>query len=102
MSQFIISPTASQDLEEIVDYLSDQSLDVGEQFLVEFNQKCRNLSRFQNMDRSYADLVPHLRGILIQTYIIFYRKFEDGIEIVRVVSGYRNLSALFDLENDSN
>ena len=54
------------------------------------------------MGRSYADLVPHLRGILIQTYIIFYRKFEDGIEIVRVVSGYRNLSALFDLENDSN
>ena len=67
MSQFIISPTASQDLEEIVDYLSDQSLDVGEQFLVEFNQKCRNLSRFPNMGRSYADLVPHLRGILIQT-----------------------------------
>lgn len=102
MSQFIISPTASQDLEEIVNYLSNQSFDAGEQFLAEFSQKCRNLSRFPNMGRSYADLVPQLRGILIQTYIIFYRSFEDGIEIVRVVNGYRNLSALFDLDNGSN
>lgn len=101
MSRFIISPTASQDLEEIVDYLSDQSLDAGEQFLAEFDQKCRNLSRFPSMGRSYADLVPQLRGILIQTYIIFYQRVEDGIEIVRVISGYRNLSAVFDLENGS-
>jgi toxin ParE1/3/4 len=101
MSQFIISPTASQDLEEIVDFLSDQSLDAGEQFLAEFDQKCRHLSRFPNMGRSYADLAPQLRGILIQTYIIFYRRFEDGIEIVRVVSGYRNLSVVFDLEHGS-
>ena len=47
MSQFIISPTASQDLEEIVDYLSDQSLDVGEQFLVELTKNVAICRVFQ-------------------------------------------------------
>ena len=28
-------------------------------------------------------------------YIIFYQVIEDGIEILRVISGYRNLSDLF-------
>ncbi|MBE9138902.1 type II toxin-antitoxin system RelE/ParE family toxin [Nodosilinea sp. LEGE 07088] len=69
MSQFIISPTASQDLEEIVDRLSNQSLDAGEQFLAEFNQKCRNLSRFPNMGRSYANLAPQLQGALTKNFI---------------------------------
>lgn len=28
-------------------------------------------------------------------YIIFYRIIEDGIEIVRIISGYRNLEDVF-------
>lgn len=101
MSQFVLSPAASQDLEEIVDYLSEQNLDVGEQFLAEFSQKCRSLSRFPNMGRSYADLAPQLRGVLLQGYIVFYRNFEQGIEIVRVMSGYRDLPALFEPDSNS-
>lgn len=100
MSQFIISPAASQDLEEIIDYLSQQDFDAGENFLAEFSQKCRNLSRFPSMGRSYADLAPQLRGILVQGYIIFYRNFEHGIEIIRVISGYRDLPTLFEIDDE--
>jgi plasmid stabilization system protein ParE len=32
MSRYIISPSASRDLEDIIDYLSEQSIDAGEQF----------------------------------------------------------------------
>jgi hypothetical protein len=31
-----------------------------------------------------------------KTYLIFYRSVDDGIEIMRVVSGYQDLRALFD------
>ena len=46
MRRYEISRTASYDLEEIVDYLSDREFDSGEQFLKKFTQKCRNLVNF--------------------------------------------------------
>jgi toxin ParE1/3/4 len=51
--------------------------------------------------RSYEELVPSLRGIPIDSYIIFYTVRQDSIEIARVVSGYRDLSNLFSESDDS-
>ncbi|WP_081593685.1 type II toxin-antitoxin system RelE/ParE family toxin [Anabaena sp. PCC 7938] len=53
------------------------------------------LANFPNMGRSYANVKADLRGVLLDSYIIFYRVIDNGIEIVRVVSGYRNLESLF-------
>ncbi len=99
MNRYIISPIASRDLEEIIDYFTKQDIDAGERFVAEFNKKCRNLMQFPNLGRSYADLAPLLRGISLEKYIIFifYKPANDRIEIVRVVSGYRDLPALFSL-----
>jgi toxin ParE1/3/4 len=97
MSRYIISPTASRDLEEIIDYFTERDINAGERFVAEFNKRCRNLIQFPNLGRSYADLAPLLRGISLDGYIIFYKPANDEIEIVRVVSGYRDLPALFSL-----
>ncbi|MFB2935331.1 type II toxin-antitoxin system RelE/ParE family toxin [Aerosakkonemataceae cyanobacterium BLCC-F154] len=35
----------------------------------------------------------------LEGYIIFYRVLSDGIEILRVVSGRRNFSSLFEESN---
>lgn len=95
MSRYIISPAASQDLDEIIDTFLQGSIEAGERFLEKFNRKCRNLIQFPQMGRSYEDLAPGLRGIPLEGYIILYRLAGGGIEIVRVVSGYRDLPALF-------
>jgi toxin ParE1/3/4 len=47
------------------------------------------------MGRQYEDLHPGLRGLPLDGYIIFYQIMDDGIEIVRVISGKRNLKSLF-------
>lgn len=96
MSRYTISPSASRDLENIIDYLSEQSIDAGERFLAEFDKKCRSLVRFPNIGRSYDDVLLGMRGILLKSYIIFYRPIKSGIEIVRVISGYRDFNALFE------
>lgn len=95
MSRYIISPEASQDLDEISDYFLSQSLEAGERFVNKFEQKCKNLVKFPNIGRSYAGIEPSLRGIPLEGYIILYRVIEDGVEIARVVSGYRDLESLF-------
>jgi toxin ParE1/3/4 len=95
MKQHIISPEANQDLEEIIDYFTSRNIDAGERFVDEFNKKCRYLANFPNMGRSYADIKDYLRGVPIERYIILYRVTDSGIEILRVVSGYRDLESLF-------
>jgi toxin ParE1/3/4 len=73
MRRYEISQTANYDLAEIVDYLSDQSFESGEQFIKKFSQS----------------------GILIDRYIVFYQVTDEAITIVRVIRGDRDLTALF-------
>jgi toxin ParE1/3/4 len=94
----IIAPTASKDLAKVLDYFLTKSIDAGDQFTVKFEQKCRYLAMFPMMGRSYPELVPNLRGIPLDDYVIFYTVTDRCIEIVRVVSGYQDLRSLFPIE----
>lgn len=95
MKRHIISQPGIKDLEKIIDYFSSRNVDAGERFINEFDKKCKNLANFPNMGRSYDDIKPSLLGLPLADYIIFYRIIDDGIEIIRVVSGYRDLESLF-------
>ena len=95
MKRHIISQPAIKDLEEIIDYFSSRNIDAGERFVNEFEKKCKNLANFPNMGRNYDDLKLSLRGLPLADYIVFYRIIDDGIEIIRVISGYRDLESLF-------
>lgn len=99
MKQHIISPEASLDLEDIIDYFANRNIDAGERFVNEFENKCKYIANFPNMGRSYANIKTDLRGVPLDGYIILYRIIDSGIEIVRVVSGYRNLESLFTEDN---
>ena len=96
MRTCLISPEASQDLDKIFDYFASRNVDAGERFVIAFEKKCENLLQFPNMGRSYEDIESSLRGVPLDNYIILYRLIDNGVEIVRVVSGYRNLEYLFD------
>lgn len=70
MSQYIISPSASRDLNEIADYFLTLNLETGEKLFREFNKKCQNLASFPSMGRNYAQINPKVRGILLDGYVI--------------------------------
>ena len=95
MRRYEISRTASYDLEEIVDYLSDRGFDFGEQLLKKFTQKCRNLVNFPLIGKPYNDLDFGLRGVFLDRYIVFYKVTDEAVTIARVVRGDRDLTTLF-------
>lgn len=99
MSRYVINILASRDLNEIADYFAETSLEAGERFFREFNRKCQQLVAFPNSGKSYAEIRSDLRGLPLEGYVIFYRVLNDGIEILRVVSGRRNFPALFEESN---
>jgi toxin ParE1/3/4 len=99
MSRYIINILACRDLNEIADYFAANSLEAGERFFREFNRKCRQLTTFPNSGKSYPAIRSDLRGLPFEDYVIFYRVLNDGIEILRVVSGRRDFPSLFEESN---
>ncbi|HAX75891.1 MAG TPA: type II toxin-antitoxin system RelE/ParE family toxin [Cyanobacteria bacterium UBA11372] len=99
MSRYVINILASRDINEIADYFSQNSIEAGERFFREFNRKCQQLVAFPNSGKSYAEIRAELRGLSFEGYIIFYRVLDDGIEILRVVSGRRNFPSVFEESN---
>ncbi|MBE9080165.1 type II toxin-antitoxin system RelE/ParE family toxin [Romeria aff. gracilis LEGE 07310] len=91
------TPTASRDLENIIDYIAERAdLDAAERILRKINEKCLRLASFPGMGRLREELAPNLRSFPIEQYLIFYRSVEDGVEIIRILSGYQNVTALFE------
>ena len=50
--------------------------------------------QFPLMGRDRGDLAPRLRSSLVKPYVLLYRPLEDGIEIIRVIHGARDISSL--------
>ena len=96
MSRYVINELASQDLNHIADYFVANNIEAGEQFFQTFNRKCQQLVTFPNSGKNYESIRPGLRGVSFNGHIIFYRILEDGIEILRVVSGRRDFSSLLE------
>jgi toxin ParE1/3/4 len=95
MSRYVLTGAARQDLIEINGTLFVDSPQAASRFLQGFDQKCQLLAQFPDMGRAWNDLNPPLRSFPSGKYLIFYRPLPDGIEVVRVLSGYRDLEAVF-------
>jgi toxin ParE1/3/4 len=54
------------------------------------------LARNSELGQQRPELGPDLRTFSTGTYVIVYRPFPEGVEIARVVSGYREIEMLFE------
>ncbi len=100
MARYQFSEDAIKDINEICDYLAKNNPRSASNLFDAIRQKCKLFANFPNMEKSYSQIRPNLRGFLVRDYIIFYYPDDEGIVIVRIVRGYRNLDTLF--SEDSN
>lgn len=95
-AQFRLTTPAMRDLESIADYMATQaSLSQAERFLAQAEQKFVKLARFPNLGRARDEILPGMRSLPLDNYLILYVSTAAGVDILRVVSGYRDLTALF-------
>jgi toxin ParE1/3/4 len=95
MSSYSFSDTAVRDIDEICEYIAIQNSKAASQLFDLIRQKCKLVASFPNMGKTYSKLNPNLRGFVVEDYIVFYYPSSHGINIVRVISGYRDLDDLF-------
>ncbi len=95
MSSYSFSEIAVRDLDEICDRIGQVNVKAASELFEAIRQKCRLVAQFPNMGKNYSKLAPRLRGFIIKDYIVFYYPRSDGIDVARVISGYRDLEILF-------
>lgn len=96
-AQFTITKPAIKDIEQIADYLAEElGLTRSDQFLSDLYDKFAKISKFPTIGRRRSELLPNARSLAVGSHLILYALDGANIAILRVVSGYRDLQALFD------
>jgi toxin ParE1/3/4 len=98
---FTFLQSAEQDVEEIVDYISHDSAQAAATFRVALQHVCEMLVDIPEAGSTRTFRNPEMKGVRMllvrkfNNYLIFYRSAPEGLEIVRIVHGARDLPSLF-------
>ena len=95
MSRFCIADQAKEDLADVWLYIAEDNPGAADRWTKNALDKFQLLAQNPQLGRAREELGPPLRSFPMGNYLIFYRPAEDGIEVVRVLSGYRDLDRLF-------
>jgi toxin ParE1/3/4 len=55
------------------------------------------LAKYPEAGRERPEIAAGLRSFPIGKYVLFYRPIHDGVEIVRVLHGSRDIDSIFSL-----
>lgn len=86
---------AEEDLIEIWIYIAQDNPEAADRVLDDIKQRFHVLADNPLMGRLRPDIAPELRYFTAGKYLILYRTVQDGVQIVRVIHGARDLSHLF-------
>ncbi|GAB4180364.1 MAG: type II toxin-antitoxin system RelE/ParE family toxin [Coleofasciculaceae cyanobacterium] len=96
MSSFKLSTQAEQDLEDIWTYIAQDSEQAADALIDEIIQRFPKLVAFPDMGRKRDDLLEGLRSLPVKSYVLFYRRTQEGIEIFRILHGRRDIEGEFE------
>lgn len=85
---------AEEDLIDIWLYIAHDDVDAADRVLDDIEEKLLLLTDQPSLGPARPDIAPDLRYLPVRRYLILYRQIADGIEIVRVVHGARDVPTL--------
>jgi toxin ParE1/3/4 len=95
MSRIRITPLADRDLVEIWYFIAQEDPVAADRLLDLLEGKYKLLADNPQMGPARPDIAKELRYHPVGNYLLLYRVVSDGIELVRVVHGARDLHHLF-------
>lgn len=98
MRRIVMLPRAVQDLEDVVDYLSQFYASTAIKQYDRIVSKIQELPRFPEMYEEYG--AGHYRfsyrRMVVDDYLVFYAVLDDVIEIHRILHGKRDIGRYLD------
>ena len=100
--RFIILPAARTDLSEQFAYIAQDSLDAANRFLAAAEAALTRLAEMPGIGAPPRVRNSRLAGVRqwsirgFEQHLIFYRETEDGIEVLRVLHGARDVRRILE------
>lgn len=97
MSRIEYSPLAKVDILQIGQYIAKESQNraTAYRFLDKLDERLKILARHPHGGYERPDLGDTVRSFPIGQYIIFYRPMKDGIQLIRLLHGSRDIPKVF-------
>lgn len=86
---------AEQDLDDILNYIALDNPKAAVKFVLTIKKKCEFLALFPEIGMLKLDLGAGIRSFPVRNYLIIYRASDEGIEVARILSGFRSLPQFF-------
>jgi toxin ParE1/3/4 len=96
MKRYRLTPEAEKDLDQISDYIANDNPQAALRLLGRIEERCQRLAEMPETGRARDELAEGLRSGIVGNYVIFYRLDDEGIQVIRVLHGSRDLPSLFE------
>jgi len=94
MGRILLTRQAEEDLLEIWSYVADDNPAAANDLLDDIDATCAKLPGAPHSGRLREELAPNIRSMPVGNYVIFNQPEEDGVVVIRVLHGARDLPGL--------
>ena len=101
MRRVVFAPEAARDLEDIWDYVAEESAHAADRLLGRIRASTVKLAKNPGLGHTREDLVENrpVHFWPVGNYLILYRSVAGGIEVVGIVHGKRDIPAFLRLRD---
>jgi toxin ParE1/3/4 len=85
---------ARADLLEIWEWIAPDRPATADRVYETIENRCNSLLKHPELGRPRPEIGEGARSLVIERWIAFYRIVEDGVQIVRIIDGARDLSKM--------
>jgi toxin ParE1/3/4 len=96
MNKLEVAPSAYQDLQAIWDFVAARDEVAARRLVQSITDKFNFLLSFPDSGRLRHELLVDMRSFPVGRYVVFYQASAEGIEILRVLHGSRDVPGVFD------
>ena len=99
-AKFVVRTQVYWDMDEIAAHIQKHNPQAALRFLENVEATFQSLAEMPGIGSPYAVRNPHLRELRcfpvtgFRNHLVFYRPTPDGIEVIRVLHGARNIAAI--------
>ena len=94
MARIHYTHQARADLIDIWIHIANDSQTTADRCIERIESRCRELAEFPELGPERPDIAPDARMLVIDRWLVLYRIEGDGVRIVRVVDGARDLTRI--------
>jgi len=98
MSQYVLTDEADRDIREGYSYLEARNRQAAQRFTTECFRLFTQLAKYPGIGTSCEQLLPGLQRFPLKgfSYVVYYQGIDDGVRIIRVIHGARDVTRQFD------